>query len=93
MLNQTIVLFALSLLLLSISGYASVRGLTRGGDRRLVWGCLLLLALLLAVRNAMPLWVAVTIGLYDFTDALLAFAAAFSLTCAAIALQRVLTWR
>lgn len=93
MLNQTIVLLALSLVLLAIAAYAGARGLARGGGRRVVWLCLLLLTGLLAARNGMPLWVAVHVGLYDFVDALLAFGAAFCLSCAAVALLRVSSWR
>lgn len=93
MLNQTIVLLSLSLALLAITAYAGARGLAKGGGRRLVWSCLLLLTVALAVRNGLPLWVAINVGLYDFIDALLAFAAAFSLSCAAVALLRVPSWR
>lgn len=88
MLNQTIFLHFLSLLLLLFGFLAALRGLRRGGGLRLAWGCLLFAAAIIALRSAMPLWVAFQIGLYDYLDAVLAFAGAFSLCCAAIALSR-----
>ena len=88
MLNQTIFLHILSLLLLLFGGLAALRGLRHGGGLRLAWGCLLFAATTMALRSAMPLWVAVQIGLYDYLDAVFAFAGAFCLCCGAIALSR-----
>ena len=88
MLHQTIFLLVLSLLLLVLGSLAALRGLRRGGGLRLAWACLLLAAASMALRSAMPLWVAVQVGLYDYLDAMLAFAGAFCLCCAAIALSR-----
>lgn len=88
MLNQTIFLLVLSLLLLLLGSLAAMRGLQRGGGLRLAWGCLLLVAASMALRNVLPLWIAYQVGLYDYVDAVLAFAGAFCLCCAAIALSR-----
>lgn len=87
-LHQTIFLLVLSLLLLLLGAIAALRGLRRRGGLRLAWGCLLLAAASMALRSAMPLWIALQIGLYDYLDAVLAFAGAFCLCCAAIALSR-----
>lgn len=88
MLNQTIFLLTLSLLLLAFGALAALRGLRYGRGLRLAWACLLLAAASMALRNLMPLWVAVQVGLYDYLDAVLAFTGAFCVCCAAIALSR-----
>lgn len=89
MLNQTIFLLALSLLVLVFGGLAALRGLHRGGGLRMAWGCLLLAAASMLLRNAMTLWITLQVGLYDYFDALLTFAAAFCVCCTAIALSRL----
>lgn len=88
MLHQTIFLLVLSLALLLLGSVAALRGLRRGRGLRLAWGCLLLAAASMGLRSVMPLWVALQIGLYDYLDAVLAFAGAFCLCCAAISLSR-----
>lgn len=80
MLNETIALLAFSTLLQAAAASLAGWGYLAAGQRRWVWLCLIGACTFSGLRSAIPFWVAINVGLYDYRDALLTlFTAIFCL--------------
>lgn len=86
MLHQTIVLFTLATFLQATAAIGAWYGFITAGERRWAWLCLLGASLCGGVRNAIPLWIALRVGLYDGRDAWLAIVIAAFFLLAVIGL-------
>lgn len=72
MLNETIALFAFALLAQAATASAAVWAFFVAGERRWIWLCLVATSVLYGLRSAIPFWTALSVGLYDYRDGLLA---------------------
>jgi len=71
-LNEAIVLFGVGMLAQAAAAATAAWGYFVATERRWLWLCLAGSCMLWGLRCAIPFWVALSVGLYDYRDSVLA---------------------